>query len=115
MKNKNKIGIFYLLYSYDNAVSDMPIYDFGITQKIENPYKRFNAYKKGTQIIIYYKIKNLYETEYEVKKMCKEKYYKKDIKYIEYFYGDLYTIYNEIYNIIKDNIIYYTNIFSIPL
>lgn len=84
----------------------MDIYKFGVHENLtpKNSYKRFNDYKGGSEIIIYYKIKNLYENENKVK----EHIYNQNLKHIignEYFTGNLKEIHDEIYEIIKDDII----------
>ncbi len=103
---KNQIGIFYLIYPYEYASEDLDIYKFGVHQNltIKTWYKRFNKYTYKSEIIIYFKINNLYENENKVKDYI----YKNNFKYEkghEYFTGDLKFIYDDIYEIIKDDII----------
>ncbi len=103
---KNQIGIFYLIYPYEYASEDLDIYKFGVHQNltIEMWYKRFNKYRYKSEIIIYFKINNLYENENKVKDYINNN----NFKYkngVEYFTGDLKYIYDNIYEIIKDDII----------
>ena len=101
-KNKNKVGIFYLLYPFEYASLDLDIYKFGVHQNltIQNWFNRFNSYKKKSEIIIYFKINNLYENENKVKEYIKINNVKYE-KGLEYFKGNLKIIYNDIYNVIN--------------
>jgi hypothetical protein len=57
------VGILYLIYPYEYAVKNKPIYKLGVHQNLEpnNSYNRYNSYEKGSEIIYYFKINNLYE------------------------------------------------------
>ncbi len=103
---KNQIGIFYLIYPYEYASEDLDIYKFGVHQNltIKTWYKRFNAYTYKSEIIIYFKIRNLYENEKKVKDYINNNNFKYNIGY-EYFQGNLKNIYDNIYKIIKDDIL----------
>lgn len=103
---KNKVGIFYLIYPYEFANKNLEIYKAGVHENLnfKKWYNRFNNYDYGSEIIIYFKINDLYENENKVKKF----FVSSNIKYnkgLEYFTGNLQTIYLQIYDIIKDDII----------
>ncbi len=108
---KNQIGIFYLIYPQEYAIAEVDVYKFGVHQNLtfKTSYNRFNKYKGGSEIIIYYKIENLYENENKIKEFI----IKENIKYSignEYFKGNLKEIHDKIYEIIKDDIINVSNL-----
>ncbi len=104
-KKVNKKGIFYFIWKYENIVKNEKIYKFGVSERYDDPFKRFNQYKNGSEIIKYFMIQNLYENEQKIIELCKNKYKPSYNNGYEYFEGDLFTIINEIIEIIKDDII----------
>ncbi len=101
-----QIGILYLIYPYEYAVKNKPIYNIGVHQNLEpkNSYKRYNCYEEGSEIIYYFEINNLYENKQKCIKILTNlglKYKKGN----QYFTGKLINIFNQIYNVIKDDII----------
>ncbi len=104
-KKVNKKGIFYFIWKYENIVKNEKIYKFGVSERYHDPFKRFNQYKNGSEIIKYFMIQNLYENEQKIIELCKNKYKPSYNNGYEYFQGDLFTIMNEIIEIIKDDII----------
>ncbi len=101
-----QVGILYLIYPYEYAVKNKPIYKLGVHQNLEphNSYNRYNSYEKGSEIIYYFKINNLYENEQK----CIKTLTNLELKYEkgnEYFTGSLQIIFNKIYNVIKNDII----------
>lgn len=107
----NQVGILYLIYPAEYGKKDLPIYKIGVHQNLEPKisYNRYNSYESGSEIIYYFKINNLYENEYK----CIKKLTAIGLKYErgkEYFTGNLVNIFNQIYNIIKNDIIQLCNL-----
>jgi hypothetical protein len=105
IKKKERIGFFYFIYPFEFAILNEEIYKIGIHEFISEKlsYNRFNSYQEGSEIIIYFKINNLYENENKVKEFLRIS----GIKYkgFEYFKANLKDTYEKIYEIIKNDII----------
>ena len=82
MRNKkNRIGYFYVILvnkvktpHHTTRKLGKTIGKIGITSR-SNPFYRLNTYPEGSELVSYYKIKNLWENEEKViEKICDEKY-----------------------------------------
>ncbi len=115
MRNKkNRIGYFYVILVNKIRTSHHTIRKLGKTiGKIgittrSNPFSRFNAYPEDSELVSYYKIKNLWENEEKViEKICNEKY-KVDIDGFsgkEYFDGNIAKVLQDIEALIEEDMI----------
>ncbi len=117
-----KVGFFYILKinnisriikdDKDHLVDpNMNIYKFGVSE-YQTPYKRFNQYPNDSEVIIYWKIDNLYENETKVINIFKNKYSidHNCLKGKEYFSGNLYEAIEDIKNVIYTDIIHGMNL-----
>ncbi len=114
----NRIGYFYI-HKVDKirtsnkiiTINNDNIGKIGVTEE-PDPFTRFNNYLHGTELVIYYKIQSLYENETKVIEMCNSKY-KVDIEEFrckEYFQGHIVSLVQDVYDIIKEDIIEICNL-----
>jgi hypothetical protein len=104
-------GIFYILQPYLLAYYNTNIYKYGVSKNINDPTCRISDYPKGSEIIVYFKVKNPFLYENRVGRLLNN-YRNEHTLNIGYEYLDceLNILIKEIYNIIKDGIIELYNI-----
>ena len=109
-KKAHKEGIFYFIWRNTHICKDEKIYKFGVTESMDDPFKRFNQYEGESELIKYFRIRNLYENEGKIIQLCKNKYKPSYYNGNEYFEGNLHIIINEILSIIQNDILEECNI-----
>ncbi len=109
-KKAHKEGIFYFIWRNIHISKNEHIYKFGVTECVDDPFIRLDRYEKDSELIKYFRIRNLYENEGKIIQLCKNKYKPSYYNGNEYFEGNLHSIMNEILSIIQDDILEEYNI-----
>ncbi len=101
-----KEGILYIIQPYLLAYYNTNIYKYGVSKNINDPTCRISDYPKGSEIIIYFKVKNPFLYENRIGRLLNN--YRNEhtlnIGY-EYLECNIDTLIVSIYNIIEDGII----------